>query len=34
MVLILEIRYNPFEKDGNKLIKAIPNPKTISNFSR
>ena len=32
MVLILDIRYNLFENNENKLIKAFPNPKTISNF--
>ena len=34
MVLNLDIRYNAFENNENKLIKAIPNPKTKSNFSR
>ena len=34
MVLILDIRQNPFENNENNLKKAIPNPKTISNFSR
>ena len=34
MLLFLDIKYNPFENNENELINAIPNPKTISNFSR